>query len=110
MEPEKIINALRETDRYIYYIFMRGGCYKFHLFLKTIFPDSEPYICQKKDHIITKIGDNFYDIRGKVSRQFELLYSPLTDRDKETVTAWSFHKNQLLLLSECPACDEPLMF
>lgn len=38
-----------------------GGCYKFHLILKSLF-DGEGYY--DSDHIITKIGDYYYDIDG----------------------------------------------
>lgn len=43
---------------------MSGGCYKFHLILKHIF-NGEGYY--NSDHVITKIGDHFYDVTGEVN-------------------------------------------
>lgn len=34
--------------------------------LKEIFPDAEAY--ENGDHVITKIGDKFWDIKGEVAR------------------------------------------
>lgn len=39
-----------------------GGCYKFHLILRTVFAEGMGYY--NEDHIITKIGDLYYDIYG----------------------------------------------
>lgn len=41
-----------------------GGCYKFHLILKHIF-NGEGYY--NGEHIITKIGDYYWDIDGEVT-------------------------------------------
>ena len=40
-----------------------GGCYKFHLILKKVFGGQGFY---NSDHVITKIGDVYYDIDGVV--------------------------------------------
>lgn len=50
--------------------FTHGGCYLFYRILKSYF-DCEPYYDQ--DHIITKIGDKFYDITGEVDGTNHLL-------------------------------------
>lgn len=39
-------------------------CYSFHLILKSIFDDVVPYY--NSDHIISRIGDKYYDIDGEV--------------------------------------------
>lgn len=41
-----------------------GGCFRVYLLLKQAFPDAEAWY--DGDHVITKIGDRFYDIRGQV--------------------------------------------
>jgi hypothetical protein len=30
--------------------------------------------------------------------------------EKLIVERWSFHKNNLLQLTECPVCDEPIVY
>lgn len=103
----KIIDALRESDFYVQAIFTEGSCYRFYIFLKAIFPQSTPYLNNKRNHIATKIGDNLYDITGIVnSSDFE----PLKNEDLEMVEKWSFRGNMLLQLDECPNCEEPLIF
>lgn len=106
---ELIIKSLRDSDLYIEHIFMRGGCYKFHLFLKSIFPSLKPYIHQDKDHIVSYYDGHFYDIRGRIESKFECLYSPLTTDDVSLVSKWSFSRNYVLQLGECPICEEPLI-
>lgn len=102
-----LVNSLRETDRYIESIFMQGGCYRFHLFLKNIFSDATPFIHKDKDHIISKIGDQFFDIKGIVENKNE--YSPLKKSELEMVENWSFSRTHLLQIKECPFCEEPLV-
>lgn len=45
-------------------IYTTGNCYQFYEILKVVFPKSEPY--ESGGHVITKIDDKFYDIRGEV--------------------------------------------
>lgn len=105
-----IISSLRESDYYIPYIFMQGGCYKFHLFLKTIYPDAVPYIHQDKDHVVTCLYGKLFDMRGQINPVFEMMYSPLKDEDLAVVESWSFSRTQVLQLRECPFCGEPVLF
>lgn len=107
MKPLDIINNLSKTDQYIIDIFTMGGCYRFYLFLKALYPISEPYINQKKNHVITRIGGRFYDINGEVDYTG---YSRLTKRDEIKCKKWSFGKNMLLQIKECPFCEEPITF
>ena len=105
-----VIDSLRNSDGYIKHIFMEGGCYQFFLFLKTIYPFAEPYIHQEKDHVVAKIYGKLFDIHGIIEEKFECMYSPLEDCDLEMCNNWSFHKNNLLQICECPACDEPICY
>lgn len=109
-QVERVIRSLRNSDVYIEHIFMKGGCYRFFLFLKTIYPNAEPYIHQDKDHIVTKLFGHFFDIRGIIESKFEPLYSPLLDDDLKMVESWRFSKNQVLQLCECPHCEEPIIY
>lgn len=43
---------------------LRGSCFKLYLLLKEIWTDAEAWY--DSDHVITKIDDKFYDIRGEV--------------------------------------------
>ena len=107
---QRIIKSLNESDVYIEHIFMRGGCYKLFLFLQTIYPEAEPYIHQDKDHVATKLFGRLFDIRGIIETKFELLYSPMDSDDVKMANSWSFSRNQVLQLCECPQCGEPIIY
>jgi hypothetical protein len=104
MKPIEFITALRATDEYIETIYMNGSCYQFHLFLRKMYPESEPFINKQEDHVITKIGRRFYDITGEIKGK----YYPLTPELKKKVEEWSFYKNNWLKIGECSYCDEPI--
>lgn len=101
MKPESLIKALRETDDYIEKIYLNGGCYQFYRFLKAVYPEAEPYIKWDKNHVVTKIGKNFYDITGRVDG----IYYPLTGEDVEMCEKWTF-AGRNWLYRECPNCGE----
>lgn len=105
IKPLDIINNLRDADYYMQIIFMQGACYKFHLFLKSLFPNSIPLINAEKDHIVTLINDSMYDITGEVQG----AYQPLSDDDLKLVDGWTFAGNKLISLGECSCCEEPIV-
>lgn len=109
MEIESLINNLRDTDQYIEAIFMQGGCYRFHLFLKSIYPSAKPYLHLDGDHIVSKINNKYFDIRGKLKPGLSFLYEPLQEEDIEMVKKWSFSKHNALQVNECPVCEEPIL-
>jgi hypothetical protein len=76
--------------------------------LSKLFRGSKPYISQRKNHIITKYKKKYYDINGEVNNLDG--YTLLTIEEKLIVERWSFHKNNLLQLTECPVCDEPIVY
>jgi len=41
-----------------------GNCYQFYEILKVVFPEAEAY--ESGGHVITKLNNKFYDIRGEV--------------------------------------------
>lgn len=60
------IETIRNSFDLSVEVYTKGSCYKFYEILKCCFPES---ICYYNcDHAITKIGDNFYDITGKVNK------------------------------------------
>ncbi|MDH1865716.1 hypothetical protein N5D83_02645 [Pseudomonas chengduensis] len=72
--------ALRDVHPDMARYGLNGGCFRVYLLLKQAFPDAEPWY--DSDHVITKIGDCFFDIRGEVQPESEvgatyLLMDPL---------------------------------
>ena len=104
----KIIKSLRESDMYIKDIFTKGGCYRFHLFLKVLYPKAIPYINQERNHVVTRVFGKYFDITGEVSSKYPNNFRPINKTDLREVKRWSFHKHSLLQITECPACAEPL--
>lgn len=104
MDILNFINTLRNSDRYIESIYMQGGCYQFHLVLKTIFPKATPYFNKRKNHVVTKINGIYYDIKGIYTG--EVL--PIIESDIKEIESWSFSRTMSLSLGECPVCEEPI--
>jgi hypothetical protein len=102
------IDELRNSDGYIHHIYTKGGCYRFHILLSKMFKNCTPYISGTNDHIITRYRGRFYDVYGIV----DCLdgYRKLSVDDIPIVEKWSFRKNNLLVLDECPNCEEPLLY
>lgn len=107
MNIDQFIKELRNSDEYISHIYTRGGCYKFHLLLSKMYKNTIPYISCTKNHIITKYRGKYYDINGERNN---IGYTQLTDEEIPMVMKWSFRKNNLLKLDECPNCEEPLTY
>lgn len=103
--PLKIIDELRKSDEYIETIFKQGSCYRFHLFLKALFPTATPLINRKKDHVVSEINGRLYDITGVAKG----VFYELDRKDLSLVESWSFKKNRALVIKECPVCEEPLL-
>lgn len=64
-------------------VYTWGGCYGFYLILKHLFPTAKAYFADSEyEHIITKIGDNFYDIKGQyVNRLKDVVALSPTDHE-----------------------------
>ena len=107
MRPIDLITNLRESSYYITSLYNRGDCYKFYLFLKSIWKDAESYMTNSKDHIVTKIGEAFYDINGFY---LEKDIHPITEKEIKLAETWDFKKQNLLLLGECSICGEPIVY
>ncbi|MFB5946102.1 hypothetical protein [Albibacterium profundi] len=104
-----IINALRETEKIIWDIYMCGGCYRFHLFLKKIFPNAKPLINLNEDHCVTLIDDRIFDIEGEQQMHRGEFVTP-NGEQLEMMQRWSFTEHNLIQVSECPSCEEPLIY
>lgn len=104
IKPADFIENLRKTDPYIKTIFMNGGCYKFAVFLKTIWSDSQFVINTDKDHVGLLIEGVVYDINGVADWSF----THMTKDDLEMAEKWSFAKKMMLQIGECSFCEEPI--
>ena len=62
---ESFISRLRDSFVGSQQVYTQGSCYHLYLILKEVFPEALPYY--DGDHVITKIGDRYYDITGEVS-------------------------------------------
>lgn len=67
------IRLIRESHPDMVNIFTRGSCWNFYKILKNRFPTAVAYY--EVGHIITKIGDRFYDITGEIL-ELEKEYLP----------------------------------
>jgi hypothetical protein len=100
-----LIDALRTSDPYIATIYTKGGCYRLHLMLKQIWPDALPVINATGDHVGSLIGGEVYDINGVA----DWSYRAMDDDDIAKAEQWSFAKNSMLQIGECPVCEEPIV-
>lgn len=108
---KKILNfilELNKSDEYIHHIFTKGGCYRFYILLSKMFNNCTPYISKDEDHVISRINRRYFDITGEVHDTDG--YTFLGKRRIPMVEKWSFRKDNLLLLDECPNCEEPLTY
>lgn len=67
-QHEKVISLIKAIaqsfpDAPIIYQF--GACYSFYKILKSVFPEAEAYETKDNNHIVTKIGGRFYDVKGE---------------------------------------------
>jgi hypothetical protein len=60
----KIIASIRDSHPDMTELYTKGQCYNFHLILRSIFPNAEPYYDYVEGHMYTKIDRYWYDIRG----------------------------------------------
>ncbi|GAB6180956.1 hypothetical protein JCM14036_22750 [Desulfotomaculum defluvii] len=79
-------------------IFTQGGCYRFHLIMKVVFPEAKPYkvgFCRnsnnlaKKDflplHVVSEIGNRYYDINGEFKLNKQRTYNLLAEMTEEDI-------------------------
>lgn len=80
MPVEVVIGCIRSAAPYMETIFRNGACWRFYLILKSVWPEAVPYITHLDGtHVITKIGDHFYDIGGKVKKPADAMqFNPAT--------------------------------
>lgn len=86
----ELIKAIRESFDESVAVYTQGSCYRFYEILKRVYPDAVAYY--DMDHIITKIGDKFYDINGEYTDTKRFL--PLKDYPQiiEQAREWKYNK------------------
>lgn len=100
-----LIDQLRNTDQYIKDIFLNGGCFQFHLFLKSMIPKCELYITKERNHCVTKFKNSYFDITGEVFGDFEIPNA----YERMIMIRWNFASHKALQIGECPVCEEPIV-
>lgn len=111
--PEEVIRTLREADEYIKAIFTNGGCWQFYKFLKLLYPEAIPFKAATTKqgefvHIVTRIGQRFFDITGEVHAEEFASCVPVEAADVPEFEQWSFSRNNLLM-KRCPHCEEEIL-
>lgn len=69
MEVEEFIKRFNGFGLQVKDCFTNRNCYYFYIILKSRYPQAIPYYDKEKSHIVTKIGNNFYDINGRLSQK-----------------------------------------
>ncbi|EOZ0474842.1 TPA: hypothetical protein ACVMZV_002291 [Pseudomonas aeruginosa] len=69
------LSALRELHPDMPRWGLHGGCFRVYLVLKNRFPEAEPWY--DGDHVLTRIAERFYDIRGEVQPNNHQRMDPL---------------------------------
>jgi hypothetical protein len=97
LTPLQFIDSIRNSFIGSEYVYMNGSCYQFYKLLKLHFPNAMPFYID--GHVITKIGDSFYDITGLVDGSQAVPYSGQLGLENRKFSLWDCGL-------ECPSCDE----
>ena len=98
LSPKNIISKLKNSFSHATVVYTRGSCGQLYKILKEIFPDAEAY--ENGDHVITKIGDKFWDIKGEVTKTQGFK---LCEPNNEMLSHYFGNDLQHI---QCPNCDE----
>lgn len=60
-------------------VFRYGNCFKLWRLLRTVWPEAVAYYDGVEGHVYVRIGENYYDIRGKRLRGEAGLYRLLDE-------------------------------
>lgn len=111
ISPNDFLRLLRESDEFIEVIYLNGGCYKLSNILKEIYEGSVQYVVSYEginyDHVITKIEDKYYDIKGEVDLTKYAAILEIQSDMIPCIAKWSFSKKNLLY-KLCPHCLEEI--
>lgn len=73
--PKFLLSAIRDLHPDLVRQCLNGSCFKLFILLKEVYPDAVAYY--DGDHVITKIGDRFWDIRGEVLKDRHIPLDPM---------------------------------
>lgn len=94
------IRVIRESFPDASIIYQWGACYGFYLILKHNFPSAIAYFSDKdKDHILTKIGNRFYDITGEYDYETKEA-TKLKEKDHQIWISKAFGQRVEYILSK----------
>ena len=65
MDVIRFIEKIRHSHSSMVNVSTKGSCLNFFYILKEVWPEAECWY--NSDHVITKIGDYWFDINGSVS-------------------------------------------
>lgn len=102
------ISILRGTDKYIRDIYSYGGCYKFVVLLQYVFGRGVPYMNAEGNHCAVCIDEILYDIDGLIADTQG--WHAFNEADYAKAQGWSFSKNYMLKIMECPHCENPITY
>lgn len=99
MEEDKIeqfLEHLRNSADIIHNIFMTGSCFRLFLMLKSLYPEAEAYWSDRDSHTLTYIDNKFYDIGGKVSKEYveKLGYKKMDEEDYKGAALLGYTNNE----------------
>ncbi len=60
----RVTTILRETHPTMRHIFTSGGCFELYRMLHTINPAADCYYDGPKAHVMTRLGNTYFDIDG----------------------------------------------
>ena len=95
-DPTAVIAAVYDLDPSLRQICVNGSCYRFYLLLKTIFPEAVPYMNIQRDHVVTKIGQDLYDISGKLPKKRHADYHEMSPKEIEIASKWG-HRRKIAI-------------
>lgn len=67
------IAEIRQSHQQMVHIFTHGSCLNFYHILKHVYKSAEAYM--DIDHVVTKIGTQYYDINGTVHPKQPIRFS-----------------------------------
>lgn len=70
--------------------FLNGDCFKLYANIKLLYPPAEAWYEPVDGHVVTKIGDSFYDITGEVSLSDKAYPLDIEPRLYEEAKTWAY--------------------
>lgn len=101
VNPLDFIKIISNSFHGAEHVYTKGSCYQLYKILKPMYPQAEAW--SDDDHVITKIGNGFYDITGEVDPRG---FSPVVRHGHYEKWKFDFWSCGL----ECPQCDEMVCY